>query len=1556
MKSDYLNTIKPGLVDFLNNFDYSIAEIAIIGFNTNSYLLQDFTNNQKLLRDALDNVEFSGTSDLDKAFLTGNADLQSILKSARNRTSVILISDGSESGNAGLIGQEMNNLNSRVHSITINYPSSNLVKEVITATSGYFQEISNLENFKFAVYGISYFEKFNSKCSYDLNSFTCQTSNILNINFTDYNYNYNLNYEIKNSQLPFLLIEPSFYYFGIVPQPGQNHTFKLTAVNGAIDISGFVNTSKFRMISTPSSFTIVNGESRDITVRYEPTDSNYIFEEISVNTNSCNQPKISLAGGSDRVTDIDKTLKIIKPNGGEFIASGSQYLIEWQGVLPSDTVQIDYSVNNGSNWFNITNSATGLKYLWRWVPQTPSNNCLLRIKHLSKYDLSKNIISLKGIQGSVVNMVWKDAQNEIYTGSTDGFIRLWNAQTGEPIKTISDKIPNLKYFSINSNYKYYAYITNVPNQIYIININNQFEEYTLDLNNEEITSIEWNTANNFLAAACKSGNIYIWDFPSQLLVQKLTYNSPVNTMKWDLTGNKLGSGYENGIIRIWKLDGSIEQEIKASDQKINSIDFNPTSKVIVSASMSEQLKVWDIEAKSNVINFFNDYKPVNVVSWDPTANYITSASIDSSVVLWQPGTGNKFYTFKGHNNLVNKIHWRNDGLRIASSTIQGEVFIWSLSDIPFNRPTLQEDISDNIWSIINPNVVTKDVIFPGVILGRERDSLVSKIIQNHSSADIIIDSVFIKNASNSFRIISKLADFPFILAANSDLDLKLRFAPKTFTNKIDTLVFFTGAKEYRSILSGFVTKPIIKVEPIEHNFGTVKVGGISPKLNVRITNLSDIPVFIEQIKEVFNTNSQFEISDFVPKFIEPNEFLDFSILFKPKQFFSSGACFDVIYDGKTDYDLINLVGAGAAPQIKFKNKIDLPLIVCEDFYTEKIKIYNNGNEVLNIENIDVIGSNADKFILDLSSTNLTLKENDSTEFEVKFSSPISGKFKDSIRIESEINADKTTFNFIEISAEKKLSAFKLSSELLPFYVYTINTPEQKSFYIHNKGAIPIKWNSPVDFDKFTIESITPEITLPNDSSLVIVIFKGADNFGLYEQEYSFSDSCSQTTNFKMSAYLGPNLAKISCDSTIIFPEIICEKDSSTFKLLISNTGTTPLFISGYEHTKSSGPFHIVGSFQNISIPQSESYELIIKFVPNSIGNFIDTLKIYSNANNIGNGTKLIELKGFWGKTDFKFITQTLEINDVLENEKIHSYFEILNSGSVDINWSNLPIFNYFKIDSISPSKIKPNEIGKVYFTFSGGKFSEKWIENLVFNNLCNSTDSVLVTVSIDGKAQTAIKVENYIGKPGDTLEIPILIYSLDGSILPDVKSYQTTISYNSTLMIPIDENKGYVSNGNRIINYTLPPTTGTDSIATKVKFLITLGNSDTSAIEFINSVAISEQPVRILEINGLIRLDTITTENGVRLIGNSGILKLFQNTPNPVNESTKIKFSTIETGIHKIIIYDILGYTNKVVFEQHLIPGDYEVVFSLNELPIGNYFYRLVTPSQQLIRKFTITR
>lgn len=68
---------------------------------------------------------------------------------------------------------------------------------------------------------------------------------------------------------------------------------------------------------------------------------------------------------------------------------------------------------------------------------------------------------------------------------------------------------------------------------------------------------------------------------------------------------------------------------------------------------------------------------------------------------------------------------------------------------------------------------------------------------------------------------------------------------------------------------------------------------------------------------------------------------------------------------------------------------------------------------------------------------------------------------------------------------------------------------------------------------------------------------------------------------------------------------------------------------------------------------------------------------------------------------------------------------------------------------------------------------------------------------------------------------------------------------------------------------------------------------------------------------------------------------LSQNYPNPFNPVTNIRFSLVSAGNVKLSLYDVLGREIKIVLNEFMNAGKYEVSVDMSSMPSGTYFYRI---------------
>jgi len=84
--------------------------------------------------------------------------------------------------------------------------------------------------------------------------------------------------------------------------------------------------------------------------------------------------------------------------------------------------------------------------------------------------------------------------------------------------------------------------------------------------------------------------------------------------------------------------------------------------------------------------------------------------------------------------------------------------------------------------------------------------------------------------------------------------------------------------------------------------------------------------------------------------------------------------------------------------------------------------------------------------------------------------------------------------------------------------------------------------------------------------------------------------------------------------------------------------------------------------------------------------------------------------------------------------------------------------------------------------------------------------------------------------------------------------------------------------------------------------------------------------------------------------------QLFQNFPNPFNPTTTISWQSPVSSWLSLKIYDVLGNEVATLVNEEKAAGEYEIVFNVEGLPSGIFFYQLQTETSIITKKMNLIK
>ncbi len=385
--------------------DLNYSECAITTFNEYNFFNSDFSQDESELNEAINLIGSYGGTSFNAGFIDTTAGALLVAQRGKFKRVIVFLTDGISKGNESKIIQMAQSTQTTVYCVVIGMGAPDILKKISSSTGGlWFDNVNTEEQAKKIFLSILKNAQDSGPCTIEWESKPeCERNRELTLTMltpyaTDEEY-----YLAPSNSVPRLENTPESIGFGkIAPTEILDTIVTIKALNSDISIQNItVSDPHFSIVDHGGAqppYILDKDNSRDITVRFTPTDSSMLFARLVINSDACEGNNIYLSGGFPGIGKRN-SLKVIHPNGGESFGIGTDTVIKWEGVLPSDPVVIDYTTDGGASWINISQNATGLRQNWT-VPPYPSPRCLAKIEQKALPGISEfpiNPVPLDGL-------------------------------------------------------------------------------------------------------------------------------------------------------------------------------------------------------------------------------------------------------------------------------------------------------------------------------------------------------------------------------------------------------------------------------------------------------------------------------------------------------------------------------------------------------------------------------------------------------------------------------------------------------------------------------------------------------------------------------------------------------------------------------------------------------------------------------------------------------------------------------------------------------------------------------------------------------------------------------------------------------------------------------------------------------------------------------------------------------------------------------------------------------------------------------------------------------
>jgi photosystem II stability/assembly factor-like uncharacterized protein len=218
------------------------------------------------------------------------------------------------------------------------------------------------------------------------------------------------------------------------------------------------------------------------------------------------------------------------------------------------------------------------------------------------------------------------------------------------------------------------------------------------------------------------------------------------------------------------------------------------------------------------------------------------------------------------------------------------------------------------------------------------------------------------------------------------------------------------------------------------------------------------------------------------------------------------------------------------------------------------------------------------------------------------------------------------------------------------------------------------------------------------------------------------------------------------------------------------------------------------------------------------------------------------------------------------------------------------------------------------------------------------------------------EIDSAAAKPGETLFVNIRLIKNKKFYSSNVRTLSATFSCNSSLLYPLDDQKGSIIRGKRVLELDLDTNYIYENIIKVLKFEAMLGDSVGSVLTLTNIIVNGASELKTFVKNGLFSLLGVCYDGGARLITSSGNDIIKSIMPNPAEDKINVEFTTTENSKTNFYLLNTLGIIERNLFNNELPAGTHILTFSINGLSIGDHYLIMETPTSKSLYKLIISR
>ena len=284
--------------------------------------------------------------------------------------------------------------------------------------------------------------------------------------------------------------------------------------------------------------------------------------------------------------------------------------------------------------------------------------------------------------------VYSEDGKLLYTGATDGKIRVFEAQTGKQIDEFKVHNDEVKEIIFNDDGSLLA-SASTDHTVRLKSFDVVSKARELSGHQGPIWMADIAPDGTSIVTASADKTLEIRDSAGGDVLQTLKgHRSAATVAIFSPDGKTILSGAGDTLLKLWNAeDGKFIRDFSGHTGTVTAIAFSPDGKTAISGGADRLLKVWDVATGKEILSINTAGSVVTSVAYDPKANRFASGHVDQTIRIWDIKTGKELEKWSAHSIAVSGLDFSHDGKLLASCGADQLVKVWSMQT-PGSNPII----------------------------------------------------------------------------------------------------------------------------------------------------------------------------------------------------------------------------------------------------------------------------------------------------------------------------------------------------------------------------------------------------------------------------------------------------------------------------------------------------------------------------------------------------------------------------------------------------------------------------------------------------------------------------------------------------------------------------------------------------------------------------------------------------------------------------------------------------------------------------------------------------